>query len=111
MNRIILTALKARLGASNTNWADELPTILWNYRVTPKKDLYESSFSLTYGTNAVIPPEILEASYRIQHFEPDRNDDDLMVALEMINAKRARAAIREEMLKTKVARVFNKRVR
>ena len=94
MNRIILTALKARLGTSSANWADELPVILWNYRVTPKKGLQESPFSLTQSTDSVIPPEILEASYRIQHFEPFKNDEDLMVALEMIDAKRACVVIR-----------------
>ena len=103
MNRIILKALKTHLGMSSADWANELLTILWNYRVTPNRSLQESPFSLTYDTDAVIPPQILEASYRIQHFEPDQNEEDLMIALEMIDAKRVRAAIREETLKTKIA--------
>lgn len=59
-NRTILTALKKRLESSKTKWVDEVPAILWAYRMTPHSATKETPFSLAYGSKVVVLVEIGE---------------------------------------------------
>ena len=49
-NRIILRNLKARLEKFKSEWADDLPSILWAYHTTSKIPIGEMSYSMVYGT-------------------------------------------------------------
>ncbi|KAL0352497.1 UNVERIFIED_CONTAM: hypothetical protein Scaly_1638400 [Sesamum calycinum] len=51
-NRTILQHLKTRLGTAKGAWVDELPSVLWAYRTTPRTTTGETPFSLSYGTDA-----------------------------------------------------------
>ncbi|KAL2237087.1 UNVERIFIED_CONTAM: hypothetical protein Sindi_0900400 [Sesamum indicum] len=62
-NRTILQHLKTRLENAKGAWVDELPSVLWAYRTTPRTPTGESPFNLTYETDAVVPPEIGELSW------------------------------------------------
>ena len=57
-NKAIVNGLKRRLKDAKSGWADELPSVLWAYRTTPRRSTRETSFSLTYKTEAVIPAEV-----------------------------------------------------
>ena len=54
INKTIVNGLKKRLEGTKGRWADELPNILWAYRITPRRSTGETPFSLTYGGKAVI---------------------------------------------------------
>ena len=54
-NKAIVNMLKKRLEGAKGRWAEELPNILWAYRTTLRRSTGETSFSLTYGVEAVIP--------------------------------------------------------
>ncbi|XP_071718881.1 uncharacterized protein [Rutidosis leptorrhynchoides] len=56
---------------------DELPNVLWAHRTTFKKSTGEKPFSLVYGSEAVIPAEILVPTHRVANFEEEANDDAL----------------------------------
>ena len=58
INKTILIGLKMRLDDAKGNWAEELPNVLWAYRMTPCRSTRETPFSLTYGAEAVIPAEV-----------------------------------------------------
>nr|XP_043613766.1 uncharacterized protein LOC122585704 [Erigeron canadensis] len=70
MNKAIVGGIKARLGKCRTGWVDELVGVLWAHRTTPRGSTMESPFSLVYGTEAVIPPELSIPSHRIVNFNP-----------------------------------------
>ncbi|XP_076955392.1 pectinesterase inhibitor 3-like [Bidens hawaiensis] len=53
----IKEGIKARLGTKRTGWVDELPHVLWAFRNQKNSSNSETSFSLTYGTEAMIPAE------------------------------------------------------
>ena len=55
-NRSILDGLKRRVSTARSVWTDELPSVLWSLRTTPKTATGESPYSLTFGTEAVLPP-------------------------------------------------------
>ncbi|GKC02191.1 reverse transcriptase domain-containing protein [Tanacetum coccineum] len=50
--------IKARLDERSKNWMEEISHVLWAHRTMIKSSNGETPFSLTYGTEAVIPVEI-----------------------------------------------------
>ena len=57
INKVIVNGLKKRLDDAKGKWVKELPHVLWTYRTTPQHSTGETPFSMTYGTEAVIPLE------------------------------------------------------
>ena len=72
---------------------EELPHVLWTYRTTPCRSTGESPFSLTYGTEAVIPLETGFPTTRTSSFNPKDNDEQLTRNLDLIEEKREDAMI------------------
>jgi hypothetical protein len=75
-NKVVLNGLKKRCDAEKSNWVENLFQVLWNYRTTPHSSTGETPFRLVYGTDAVIPVEIGNASMRTTFLTP--NNDQLM---------------------------------
>ncbi|GJW66374.1 reverse transcriptase domain-containing protein [Tanacetum coccineum] len=57
-NQSLGEGIKGRLGEGNKNWIEELPHVLWAHHTMIKSSHGDTPFSLTYGTEAVIPVEI-----------------------------------------------------
>ena len=55
VNKVIVNELKKRLDDAKERWVEELPHVLWTYRITPRKSIGETPFLMTYGAKAVIP--------------------------------------------------------
>ena len=62
-NKTIKDNLKKKLERLKGAWVDELPMVLWAYRITPKEATWETPFSLVFETEAVIPAEVGLPSY------------------------------------------------
>ena len=60
----MLKIIKAKLDDTKGAWPEELPNILWAYRITTRTPTRETPFKLTYGTEAVIPVKVGVASIR-----------------------------------------------
>ena len=69
-NKAIVNGLKKRLDGAKSRWAEELPNVLWAYRTTPRRFTRETSFSLTYGAESMIPTEVNLCSARVDGFNP-----------------------------------------
>ncbi|KAL0313318.1 UNVERIFIED_CONTAM: hypothetical protein Sradi_5731100 [Sesamum radiatum] len=63
-NRILVQEIKRRLERVGGNWTEELTSVLWAYRTTPRGSTGETPFSLVYGTEAIIPAELGIPSHR-----------------------------------------------
>ena len=72
---------------------DELPHVLWTYRTTPRRSTGETPFSMTYGIEAVIPPEIRFPTLRTSLFALDNNDHILEKSLDLIEERRENAMV------------------
>nr|KYP33430.1 Retrovirus-related Pol polyprotein from transposon opus [Cajanus cajan] len=81
--------------------------VLWAYRCTPQSTTKETPFRLTYGTDAMIPVEIGEPSFRRQHFDETANEASLRTEVDMIDEVRTKAQIIAEACKQRMARPFN----
>ncbi|XP_073120867.1 uncharacterized protein [Henckelia pumila] len=109
-NISLVQSLKTRLGKAQGNWVEELPSVLWSYRTTPRIGTGETPFSLVYGNEAILPAEIGEESARIIFYD-EKNGEKRMEDLDFMEEKREAAAIRMEAYKNRVARSYNLRVR
>ncbi|KAD4585406.1 hypothetical protein E3N88_23007 [Mikania micrantha] len=111
MNRSIVDGIKARLGREGKNWIDELPSVLWAIRTTEKTSHGKTPFSLTFGSEAVIPAEIGIRSPRQHQFSPTSNDKELELNLDLLEEERNMASIKEARYKQAIEQYYNKKVR
>ncbi|GJU46471.1 reverse transcriptase domain-containing protein [Tanacetum coccineum] len=110
-NRSLGERIKARLGEGNKNWIEEIPHVLWAHRIMIKSSNGDTPFSLTYGTEAIIPAKIGVPTYRTAVVDVVHNDDEIRLNLDLLEERRERAAIREAKAKSKMMRYYNARVR
>ncbi|GJR71068.1 reverse transcriptase domain-containing protein [Tanacetum coccineum] len=114
LSRVIVTdngAQLTRLGKEKAGWVDELPNVLWAHRTSIKQSNGETPFSLTYGSEAVIPAEIGVSSYRTLMIREEFNEEEQRLNLDLLQERREATAIREARYKTKMEQYYNKKVR
>ncbi|GJW10973.1 hypothetical protein Tco_1576800 [Tanacetum coccineum] len=71
----------------------------------------ETSFSLTYGTEAVILAEIGMPTLWTAEVDLIKNNEALEINLDLIKEKREQAAIQEAKSKAKMKKYYNSKVR
>ncbi|GJU75350.1 reverse transcriptase domain-containing protein [Tanacetum coccineum] len=94
-NRTLGEGIKARLDERSKDWIEELSHVLWSHHTMIKSSNGETPFSLTYGTEAVIPAEIGMPILWTMEVDPTKNDEALEINLDLIEEKREQAAIQE----------------
>ncbi|GJW49299.1 reverse transcriptase domain-containing protein [Tanacetum coccineum] len=94
-NRSLGEGIKARLDEKSKDWIEELPHVLWAHRTMIKSSNGETPFSLTYGTEAVIPAEIGMPTLRTAEIDQAKNNEALGINLDLIEERREQAAIQE----------------
>ncbi|GJY43134.1 reverse transcriptase domain-containing protein [Tanacetum coccineum] len=110
-NRSLGEGIKARLDERSRDWIEELPHVLWAHRTMIKSSNGETPFSLTYGTEAVIPAEIGMPTLRTAEIDQAKNNEALGINLDLIEERREQAAIQEAKSKKKMEKYYNSRVR
>ena len=65
--------IKTRLEGAKGVWPDELPSVLWAYRMTAKTLTRESSFKLAYGSEVVMLVEVHMANHRVMNYKDGEN--------------------------------------
>ena len=110
-NKIVINNLKKRLTTHKGRWAEELPWALWSDRTTPKTSTGQTPYSLVYGTEAVLPTEIMTPTTRYGLQTTDANQEELAHDIDTIDELREIAKIRMESYRQKVANSYNKHVR
>ncbi|GJU51262.1 reverse transcriptase domain-containing protein [Tanacetum coccineum] len=110
-NKSLMEGIKARLGKERAGWVDELPNVLWAHRTSLKQSNGETPFSLTYGSEAVIPVEIGMPTHRTMMIREDKNEYELRLNMYLVQERREATAIREAKYKTKMKQYYNEKVR
>ncbi|XP_071926182.1 uncharacterized protein [Coffea arabica] len=105
-----LLTIRSEDGA-RTSASDELPSILWSYRITPRSATQETPFSLTYGIEAVIPAEILTPNPRLAVYTAKVNDKERQLDLDLVEERRDVVSTRVASYKNTLARYYNARVK
>ncbi|GJU25868.1 reverse transcriptase domain-containing protein [Tanacetum coccineum] len=91
------------------DWIEEIPHVLWAHR-TIKSINGDTSFSLTYGTEAVVLAEIGMPTLRTAEIDMVQNDEALEINLDLLEERREQAAIREARSKAKIENYYNFKV-
>ncbi|XP_076888025.1 uncharacterized protein LOC143538328 [Bidens hawaiensis] len=89
-------------------WVDELHHVLWAFRTQKNSNNLETPFSLTYGTEAMIPAEIGIPSARVLMIHD--NDRELRMNLDLLEERKELALIREHNYKRQLQKYYNSRV-
>ncbi|GKF09137.1 hypothetical protein Tco_0043361 [Tanacetum coccineum] len=89
----------------------ELPHVLWAHRTLIKSSNGDTSFSLTYGMEAVISAEIGMPTLRTTKVILEENKEALEINLDLLEERREKATIREAKSKAKMERYYNSKVR
>ncbi|KAJ8475585.1 hypothetical protein OPV22_019312 [Ensete ventricosum] len=110
-NRAILEGLKKRVSSATTSWVEELPSIPWASRTTSKTPTGESPYSLAFGTEVVLPPEVVFPTLRVQTQRKEESNQQLRENLDLLEEKRADAHLRALAYRRTVTKLYNHRVR
>ncbi|KAM2828465.1 hypothetical protein PS2_034261 [Malus domestica] len=63
INKIIKRTLKTTLDKAKGCWLEFVPQVLWSYRTSYQTSTGETPFSLAFGTEAVVPVELEQATF------------------------------------------------
>ncbi|GKV50197.1 hypothetical protein SLEP1_g56910 [Rubroshorea leprosula] len=94
VNKCILEGIKPRLEQHKAKWANELNNVLSAYRTTSRTATGETPYHLAFGTKVVIPIEIGVQSFRVTHFNEERNGQLLRENLDLLDEIREEARLR-----------------
>jgi hypothetical protein len=64
-----------RLKPNARKWVKELPSILWALCTTLSRATGHTTFSLVYGSEAMLPTEVEHMSFHVQQFNEEQLDD------------------------------------
>ena len=96
------------------DWSEYLPFALWGYRTTTRTVTGQTSFSLVYGCEAVLPIETeiksLRAVMEAKTLESEwaRKRYDHLISLD---EKRMDALFHTQIYQRRIARAFNKKIK
>ncbi|KAL6204960.1 hypothetical protein ACLB2K_022226 [Fragaria x ananassa] len=92
-------------------WAQKLREVLWAIRTTTIEATRETTFSLAFGMEAVLPIETSIPSRRVENFDATTNKEDLQLNIDHIEEMRERADLHNQVYKQRIARHYNSKVR
>lgn len=109
-NKVIIKNLKKRLTTCKGKWAEQLPWVLWSDRTTPKMATRQTPYSLVYGTEAVLPVEVMMPTAMYGLMTVENNSSELTHDLDTVDELRDTAKIRMASYQQRIAKQYNKHV-
>ena len=99
--------IKTQLEGAKGVWPDELPGVLWAYRMTVRTPTRETPFKLAYGSEAIIPVELHMANHMVMMYQDKDNEEQLRLNLDLIDEVRTDAQHRIARYKNLMARQYD----
>ncbi|KAM2801730.1 hypothetical protein PS2_045127 [Malus domestica] len=110
-NKTILDCLKKSLTDKKGKWPDELPGCLWAYRTTKRRATGETPFSLAFGSEAIIPPNIIVPSINTLLPSIEQNSRERATDLDLAEEKREQTITRIAAYQQQLLSSYNKRAK
>lgn len=110
-NKTIFLIIKKKLDECKGAWAEKLLEALWACRTMERTLTGDTPFGLAFGCEVVIPVEIGPASFRVQNYDPKRNDEGLMLSLDQLEERRDAAEMTVTAYEQRISRYINNWVR
>ncbi|XP_042404693.1 uncharacterized protein LOC121994865 [Zingiber officinale] len=109
INREIVRGLKVKLDHVGGDWVEELQSVLWTYRTTPRESTGLTSFHLVYGSEAVVPVEIGVPSTRRMLYDKE-NAERRLAELDLITETREQTAAQLFVYRQRMRQNYDKKV-
>jgi hypothetical protein len=94
---MVLDTLKKRLhDAANTKggkWIKELPNALWGLRTQPSKPTGQSPYFLVYGSEAILPANVMWDSPVVEQYDEGISEDSRRVDIDGLEEARCAALV------------------
>jgi hypothetical protein len=94
---MVLDALKKRLhdtaNSKGGKWIKELPNALWGLRTQPSKPTGQSPYFLVYGSEAILPADVIWNSPAVEHYDEGVSEDSRHVDIDSLEEARCAALI------------------
>ena len=91
-NGLIMSGIKPRLvrslKESDKHWVEELDSVLWGLRTTPKCTTGYTPFFMVYGAEAVLHCDIIHDSPRVRMYEEKEAELDRQDSLDALEEER-----------------------
>jgi hypothetical protein len=95
INVLVIDGLKKRLNDANTKkgskWIQEFPHVVWGLRTQPSKATRQSPFFLTYGSEAILPADIMWKSLRVEAYQEVEADKARQLELDSVEEAKINA--------------------
>ena len=111
VNKVIVNGLKKRLDDAKGKWVEKMLHVLWTYQTTPRRSTGKTPFSMTYGTETVIPLETGFPTLRTSSFTSSNNDGLLQKSLDLIEELRENAMVQLAYYQHKLKQGYDSNVR
>src|SRR5713226_5283717 len=95
-NKNLIRILKKTIIENQRSWHSVLPNALWADRVTPKSSIGVSPYTLVYGKEVILPPNIMLPSFILAQDSKGSDDEVLQIRIyNLLKAEEARSKDRE----------------
>ncbi|GFY90918.1 hypothetical protein Acr_07g0011140 [Actinidia rufa] len=102
--------IKKRLEKAKEKWVDELPSVLWAYRITLRKAMNERPYFLAFGFKAIISLKVDLPTIRTEAYGANHNEEVLTRGLNLTEERRENALIQMADYQKQLAKTYNQRV-
>jgi ribonuclease HI len=114
-NGMVLDALKKRLhDAANTKggkWIKELPNALWGLRTQPSKPTGQSPYFLVYGSEAILPADVIWDSLVVEQYDEGVSEDSTRVDINGLEEARCAALVQSARYLEGIRRYHDRNVK
>ncbi|KAM2654058.1 hypothetical protein EV2_025611 [Malus domestica] len=107
-NKMILDCLKKSPTDKKGKWPDELPGCLWAYRTTKRRAINETPFSLAFGSEAIIHPNIIVPSINTLLPSIEQNSKEMATNLDPAEERRKQTITRIAAYQHQLLSSYNK---
>jgi hypothetical protein len=112
---MVLDALKKRLhDAANTKggkWIKELPNALWGLRTQPSKPTGQSPYFLVYGSEAILPADVMWDSPVVEQYDEGISEDSRRVDIDGLEEARCTALVQSARYLEGIRRYHDRNVK
>ena len=103
--------MKTKLEDLKGKWVDKLPEVFWAYKTTSRTLTGETSCSLSYGYEAIVPVDIEMSFLKRENYDQDENHLLQRHELDFLEEKRSHSQLRVVTYQRRTARYFNSKVK
>jgi hypothetical protein len=112
---MVLDALKKRLhNAANSKggkWIKELPNALWGLRTQPSKPTGQSPYFLVYGSEAILPADVIWNSPAVEHYDEGVSEDSRRVDIDSLEEAHCAALVQSARYLEGIRRYHDRNVK